>query len=112
VKTDWKADADRGVVTGVDNGGCRVRVAMVWGNSEDELIDHIALIADAPKTAAERDRLREVNAKLVAALEEAKSVLEHCSKRLNKNDRESATVTLIIQKHTIICAALEAAKGE
>lgn len=35
-----------------------------------------ALIAAAPETAAERDRLRESNAELLAALVEARSVLE------------------------------------
>ena len=45
------------------------------------------LIAAAPETAAERDRLRESNAELVEALEEAVRVLEECYQR-SEVDRE------------------------
>jgi len=51
---------------------------IVTGNNEAERKANAALIAAAPETAAERDRLREVNAELVAALETiANSTCDH-----------------------------------
>lgn len=49
-------------------------VARVYGNNPQHMEANARLIAAAPETAAERDRLKAVNADLLAALESACAV--------------------------------------
>ena len=60
-------------------------VALVFGDTED----NVRLIAAAPKTAAERDRLKEVNSYLLAA----------CREFVGKVERGEARSTSVSYAH-------------
>lgn len=52
-------------------------LAQVWsGEDADQRLANARLIAAAPETAAERDRLKAINAELLAAM---KALFEHCA---------------------------------
>ena len=59
-----------GLVVYVDSPSVKRRVCLIMSEDEDEQMDTARIIADAPETVAERDRLKEVNADLLAALKE------------------------------------------
>jgi hypothetical protein len=52
MKTDWKWEPELHRVTGIDDGGCRVVIAQIFGNTPEEIQEHGKLIA-------ETERLRE-----------------------------------------------------
>ncbi len=59
-----------------DKNGAIIMQVTTYTFRAPEKLDDWQLIAAAPETAAERDRLREVNAELLAALEEAIDVVD------------------------------------
>jgi hypothetical protein len=49
MKANWEWSPDYTLVTGIDNGGCDVLVAKVYGNDAEEIEEHGRLIAAAPE---------------------------------------------------------------
>ena len=81
---EWKFDGGyNGVIEAEDGSTIYAGPASfkaLRGNSPENAAANAALIASAPDLLAERDRLREINGELVAALEAAVSYLEDDSR--------------------------------
>jgi len=77
----WTQWADTNIIIGLHSGSKRIenlRICEVATHSwQDQGRYNARLIAAAPETAAERDRLREVNAELLKALRTISSLCDH-----------------------------------
>ena len=91
------ADGSRGRIY-ADN----FHVANTFGNEANA-----RLIAAAPETAAERDRLRALNAELLEALEVALYALRRATW-----DDEAADFHLCFHADDLVCTAIAKAKGQ
>ena len=94
-------------ITAYDEAADRtVTVAMMCDDAEPEREANAALIAAAPETAAERDRLRQVNEVMLEALRAAH---KHAHKALTA---ESNSYTDEANMLDVVAAAIAAAEGK
>ena len=114
--TAWAISTEHGPVCNIRTGkqGMGPTVALVYGdeaNAPDKPITYeqaqanAALIATAPETAAERDRLRQVNEVMVEALRAAH---KHAHKALTAKSNSYMDEANMLD---VIAAALAAAEG-
>lgn len=103
---EWGRDSMYGCVRAPQSAGGFVIVNGCAPGGTEEQKANARLIAAAPDTAAERDKLKEINAKLLAACKELRAVLVTIE---TKDPNLSAKQGAIIRD---ICSKAEAAIAE